>query len=227
MVELYGIRISDLPSVCDAKKRYACAADWCNRHPHHRDNDATRAGIGGLLLLRAAGVTGKISYTKEGRPLVQDSAVDFNVTHTDRHVFVAIDRGSDPTHPPRVGIDAEELCRTVRGRDSLAARWFSDAERRLLQADTCENAFLRVWTRKEALVKWIGTGFAATATADRDTCAAKERYGVAFWNFCVDGACISVCAREKSRVAGEIRMLSSKELLDLLEQDERKGKETE
>jgi len=225
MVELYGIRISDLPDVEDAKARFACAKAWCRRHPTHRENDVARAGIGGLLLLRAVGITGEIAYTEQGRPYVPGSAVDFNITHTDRHVFVAIDRRSDPTQASRVGIDAEERARKTRNFEALAARWFSQGERKLFEKSPNRDTFLHIWTRKEALVKWTGEGIAAAV--NRDTCAAPVAYGIAFWDFDADGAIVSLCAKAGSAVAGEIRMLSGKDLLDFFEQEERKGTEKE
>ena len=225
MVELYGIRISELPDAGDAKERFACAKTWCRRHPTHRENDVARAGIGGLLLLRAAGITGEIAYTDRGRPYVPDSNVDFNITHTNRHVFVAIDRRSDPTQVSRVGIDAEEMGRETRSLDALVARWFSDSERKLFEKSPDRDTFLRIWTRKEALVKWTGEGIGAAV--NRDTCAASVAYGVAFWDFDADGAIVSLCTQEGNSVAGEIRMLSGKDLTDFFEQEEQKGKERE
>ena len=217
MVTVYGIRVTDLPTVSDAKKRFACVQPWCCRHPNHPENDASRAGMGGLLVLRAAKITEPIAYTDAGRPFVSDPTVDFNVTHTNRHVFVAIDRQEDAGYAPRVGIDAEELTRALPRLDALAERWFSKAEQRTWELTRRPEDFLRIWTQKEAFVKWTGEGFAAAT--NRDTSVLPDAYGVAFHSYLADGACVSLCTKVGVEVAREIRMLSADELIRMLKQN--------
>ena len=66
-----------------------------------------------------------------------------------------------------IGVDVE-----LRGRMSgeqmhrIAERWFSDAERRSLAEDPSEEAFLAIWTGKEAMAKYFGQGLAVLRNCD-------------------------------------------------------------
>jgi 4'-phosphopantetheinyl transferase len=79
----------------------------------------------------------------------------FNIAHSGDVVVVAFARRD-------VGIDVE-ADRPLADRDELARRFFSAAEVRALDAlgePERTPAFLRCWTRKEALLKAWGTGIA-------------------------------------------------------------------
>ncbi len=100
-----------------------------------------------------------------GRPALDDthaSALDFNVSHSGGMAAIAL------SHSGRVGVDIEahdarrglrELVPTVMGR----------RERHLLDCQPDDAAFADVfyacWTRKEAIVKGIGTGISTDLTA--------------------------------------------------------------
>ena len=93
-----------------------------------------------------------------GKPLVAapDPQIHFSLSHTQGLAVVAVTRGC------RVGVDVEH----VSGRErwpSLAERWFTEAERE--GVDSLE-AFLRVWVRKEALVKGTGDGLGGIRRVD-------------------------------------------------------------
>jgi 4'-phosphopantetheinyl transferase len=96
---------------------------------------------------------------KYGKPYVTEPAeaqLPFNVAHTDGLVMCGIGNRIDDL----VGIDVEKLDR--RTDPGLANRYFSAPEIRFLenyQSDADRrNAFLRIWTLKEAFIKAIGTG---------------------------------------------------------------------
>jgi 4'-phosphopantetheinyl transferase len=88
----------------------------------------------------------------EGKPFLVGSALRFNLSHTGDHAVLAVSAGAD------VGIDIET---TAPNADHIAHLVLSDRElaayRRLAPSER-ETAFLRVWTRKEALLKAIGCG---------------------------------------------------------------------
>lgn len=88
------------------------------------------------------------------------SRLRFNVTHTAGLIGVAIARGVS------VGIDAEKMSRRTRNDPlRLARRRFSESEIRQLEAlvdeDSRNEHFLRIWTLKEAYVKALGRGINA------------------------------------------------------------------
>ncbi len=87
-------------------------------------------------------------------PPLGDPPLRFNLTHTRGLAACAIARGH------AVGIDAEAIDRVVDG-DALAERYFAPAEVAQLMAIPSAarpEAFFRVWTLKEALVKGLGKG---------------------------------------------------------------------
>ncbi|WP_340379027.1 4'-phosphopantetheinyl transferase superfamily protein [Streptomyces sp. SS7] len=82
---------------------------------------------------------------------------DFSVTHSGDVVGVAVCRGA------RVGLDVEEAD-TVLDVDAAARTALSARESAALYAlppDARGPAFLRIWTRKEAVLKALGVGLRA------------------------------------------------------------------
>jgi len=91
-----------------------------------------------------------------GKPEVPSKAIQFNLSHSGEWVIIAVARQH------KVGVDVESLDRGVE-IEGLAKRFFSPQESKALLTLTAAEqrlAFFRVWTRKEALLKMIGTGFA-------------------------------------------------------------------
>lgn len=106
------------------------------------------------LLDQAAGA---LPFAREakGRPYLDvPNAPDFNLSDTVGGSVVAVCRQA------RVGIDLERQDRTVPVA-RLAARWFSPEEAEALAGlapEPARQAFLRLWTAKEASCKATGTG---------------------------------------------------------------------
>ena len=91
-----------------------------------------------------------------GKPFLADyPALHFSLSHTDGAGVVAkADRV--------VGVDIERI-RNFAGLDELAAEVFEPAEANRLQVLTGERltaSFFEQWTKKEAILKAAGTGFA-------------------------------------------------------------------
>ena len=216
MIEILGVELSTL---CLREKpetlldqRFLAA--WEERHKGMSKEDVRNASLVGLLLLQAAGVRDTLAYDRLGRPYLADSAVDFNITHTDKAVFCAIERtsgwGSAPA--PRVGIDAEEMSGRGQLRTSdLARRWFSEDEQASFFADPTKECFLRIWTRKEALVKWTGEGMRALADADTEN--AEPRHGVHFKTYVEGDTLITLCHRADAAPPPTIRMCRADDFL--------------
>ena len=207
MIELYGMRIEELPTVEESLALSSWATVWRSRHPRFSQTDAARAGLGGLLLLEVAGLRGNLRYTEKGRPYLEGQAVDFNLTHTKTLVLCAIGR-PESNVACRVGLDAEDLC-SDRMLDpcAMAKRWFSPAEQELFIQDPTTERFLKIWTKKEAYVKWTGEGLGGLRSAD--TTAPRE---VAFWEYEVEGAAVALCAPPCHLPPREITMLTGQEL---------------
>lgn len=98
-------------------------------------------------------------YGPRGKPeLIHDDApqpLEFNVSHRGGFALYAFVLGRE------IGIDVEQL-RVVSEARTIARNHFTSAEIRLLENAADERAaqecFFRLWTRKEAVIKAVGTG---------------------------------------------------------------------
>ena len=89
-----------------------------------------------------------------GKPRLASSDLSFNASRTASIALYATSRSME------VGVDIEAI-RAMTDIDRMAARFLSQAEQRrlaLLSPAQRESAFFQCWTRKEALLKGIGTG---------------------------------------------------------------------
>ncbi|NNE99542.1 MAG: 4'-phosphopantetheinyl transferase superfamily protein [Pyrinomonadaceae bacterium] len=80
----------------------------------------------------------------------------FNVSHTDKISLLAF------TKETEIGVDLERLDRKIEVEE-IAKRFFAPAEIRRLLALPSERrpiGFFNCWTRKEAIIKALGTGLA-------------------------------------------------------------------
>lgn len=222
MIELYGIRASELPALYRAKTLSRFALPWSKQHPTAGENTEAQKSLGGLLLLEAAGVAGELCYTGQGRPYLAGQALDFSISHTREHVFCAIGFPDAGAAVPRIGLDAEELARAgALDTSRMAERWFSDHEKALLQANPTKEAFLRIWTRKEALVKYMGVGLAGMRAAD--TACSRQR--LAFFEYTAHGVLISLCADVGTSAPENVTLLDGEMLLCRLAAQNRAWKE--
>lgn len=182
-------------------------------HPSLRDPilarnhlPSVRQSLAGLLLLRYL-VGGeafeelgeRIVYDKNGRPCISDGSMDFNISHQEDYAICALEH-SVPA--PRVGIDIQTYPKS-RNVDQIAARFFTRHEYDYYSShyDTI-HAFLRVWTRKEALSKYFGDGM-----SDRfhktDTLTAEQKYPIRFDEYKIGTDYLVTLCHHKSAVAPE------------------------
>lgn len=103
-----------------------------------------------------------VTMTETGKPVLPDS-IHFNVSHSADLILLAVSADR------QVGIDVERR-REVQRVHALIGRWLTDAERdavaRIARGGlTLSEAFLRVWSLKEARLKALGVGIAGAARA--------------------------------------------------------------
>ena len=99
---------------------------------------------------------------KSGKPYVPDSGLFVGVTHTEKQTFVGVS-GQD------FGIDAEDAHREIRQKDRLLARFYSpeeQAEVLTLPAALQTEQMLRLWVKKEAMLKYSGVGISGLSDSD-------------------------------------------------------------
>jgi 4'-phosphopantetheinyl transferase len=93
-----------------------------------------------------------------GKPRLSGTEVDlrFNLSHSGALAILGLSLGAE------LGVDLE-LVRSDLDMNLIAARFFTPAEHELigrLKGASRQAAFFRIWTRKEAYSKAIGTGLA-------------------------------------------------------------------
>ena len=96
-----------------------------------------------------------LSFVKgfNNKPALQDDQAFFNIAHTREAFVIAFTRD----HP--VGVDLEKIRDGLNTR-SVSKTYFSKAENEFMQKSKEDETgrFFMLWTRKEALLKAIGTG---------------------------------------------------------------------
>jgi len=121
---------------------------------HRRRYIVARAHLRKLLGARLGVAPDAVAlvYGKNGKPRLADERLRFSVSHCGDVALFAFSRKGD------VGVDIEAM-RPIRSVDSIAAHILSRRELRAYAAARDKVlAFLRFWTRKEALAKGLGDG---------------------------------------------------------------------
>jgi 4'-phosphopantetheinyl transferase len=156
------------------------------RFLHHADRAlyiAAHAGVRLLLgtMLGRAPATLRLRRKPAGKPHLADAdGLEFSLSHSGSVVLIAI--AGDIS----IGVDVERL-RPLPDLAALAARVLHPAEQRELAALSAAEmpaAFLRCWTRKEAVAKALGLGLALPFKA----CLVSFRPGAPAALLALDGA---------------------------------------
>jgi 4'-phosphopantetheinyl transferase len=95
----------------------------------------------------------EFSITKNSKPFLNNRPLHFNISHTNGAFVIAV----SPT--AYVGIDIEPV-RHMNEFHSVARSFFSKREQDFIfnNNDEVDERFLLLWTRKESLLKALGTG---------------------------------------------------------------------
>ncbi len=86
-----------------------------------------------------------------GKPILADGALEFNLSHSGALALIAVSRDL------QVGVDLEQA-RSVRDETGLARRICTTRELAHLTQAADRDELLRLWVRKEAVVKATGEG---------------------------------------------------------------------
>ena len=100
----------------------------------------------------------KFNYNQHGKPELENETIRFNISHTRQIVLIAV------CLQHAVGVDVETRQRNLDVL-GLSQRVLTLAEIGYLSAlpnNVQQSAFIKCWTRKEALLKAIGSGFSNT-----------------------------------------------------------------
>ena len=146
---------------------------------------------GGLVVahaLRSWGVRDlAMSFGEFDKPrLAHEEGVHFNLSHAGIYCVCAV--ADEP-----VGVDVEERQRMDEG---VARICFQEQERAWLYSQEDPGwAFTRLWTRKEAYLKLLGTGLSREAASFAALPGDERELGVSFFESELTGHALSVCSR--------------------------------
>lgn len=152
-------------------------------------------------LLRCRPDDPRLDLAVRGKPSLGAGAeLHFNLSHSAGFLALVFSRTGE------VGVDVEPSDRRVEDRDLMGRPLFRPEERAYIQAQADrDHAFLRLFTRKEAVLKAIGSGFSmdpllARVLTDRPTDDLVLR------TFEHGSALVSACVRVDGRAVDEIRL---------------------
>ena len=154
----YRIEKVNIETIEDAQYRnyFDCASLQRQKKAmrYRRKEDSIRCIMGEVLLKKALKEYGEdishyqIKARKHGKPYLEPAGENirelyYNISHSGK---------SDN----EVGIDVEKITDKATG---IARRFFTEGENRYIaQSDCPDEAFTRLWTIKEAYIKYLGTG---------------------------------------------------------------------
>lgn len=168
--EVWGARVGDHADALDEYCEHLLSSDERARIRSYRYPDAadryivTRALVRTVLgeRLGTAPRDVPVHRTDTGKPIVTGGA-HFNVSHSGELVLLAVSADCD------IGVDIERR-RSLARVEALVQRWLSPREREdvaSLVGSGLEpsDAFLRIWSIKEARLKALGVGISGQARA--------------------------------------------------------------
>jgi 4'-phosphopantetheinyl transferase len=149
----------------DERARAARFVRAHDRRRFARCRAALRQVLGGLV--RASPRSLRFRAVGQGKPELDfptmgidegdaRASIRFNVSHSSDLALIGVCQGHE------LGVDLERIKR-ISEADRIVASFFSPAERAEFAAipdDVKDQAFFRGWTRKEAVLKGLGTGLA-------------------------------------------------------------------
>jgi len=166
--ELWYARVGDHASQVDQLRDDCLSSEEQQRYSRYRSRDAAERYVVTRSLVRLA-LSERLDVdpralalgrTEMGKPTVR--GLHFNLSHSGELIVLAICDDRD------VGVDIERR-RRVERVEALEARWLTAAERSSLDAARnsgadSSDAFLRIWSMKEARLKALGVGISGATS---------------------------------------------------------------
>ncbi len=123
-----------------------------------------------------------LDFTEGGIPFLKILDADISISHSQNYACTAISESKNA----RVGIDIEEKSSTPR----TSTRFLTQNERKMLERGT---AYLEIWTKKEALFKFLKNDSLPLPTIDSAT---PEKYGATLEMRETDEYYLTVCTEK-------------------------------
>ena len=126
-----------------------------------------------------------LDYTENGRPFFTTLNADISISHSKTHAAVAISN----SRSINVGIDVEDA-ESVK----ISPRFLTENEKK----DAInEQKFIEIWTKKEALFKFLKNDSTTFIKLDSTT---PEKYDAHFATVKIDNSIITICASENEKI---------------------------
>lgn len=148
-MELYYCNIAEFSDLSGAEYLSTGRRLKIRRYLHPEDR--ARCLVAGLMLRYALGDpanTGLLTGPY-GKPYLSGKAPCFNLSHSGAYVVLGV-------APCEIGLDIEKVSPYS---DAVAKKCFTASERAWLCRQGCDNAFYKLWTGKESVMKATGLGF--------------------------------------------------------------------
>ncbi len=161
----------------------------------NKKNPASRReSVAGLFLLERmlnkAGICpSDFSFVRaaSGRPSALGENFDFNISHSGDYVICAIEVADGA----RLGVDIQSPIAAERQK-RLVGRFFAPDEVEYYKKHgESADIFLSMWTRKEAYLKYTGSGIAV----DLRSVSTLDRTDVRFFDYMCENCSVSLCCR--------------------------------
>ncbi|MBO5652771.1 MAG: Smr/MutS family protein [Clostridia bacterium] len=118
------------------------------------------------------GALASVRYDSYGKPYFEGHEnASFNLSHAGYMAACALITAKEGEIAAQVGIDVERVIDDPARAARIAERYFNKAEKALLAAEEPESEafcrlFTRIWTKKEAILKYLGVGMTQIGIAD-------------------------------------------------------------
>ncbi len=180
MIAVYALPVSALPSEQEMLSALPVSMrlPWEKAHAGLHRAEQRRTSLGCLHLLSHSVPHGTLAYQPNGRPYFTDLPVTFSLSHSEQLVVCAVCRTEGTAAPPpSIGVDTESLSRiALMDYRALCRRYATGAERQVYLPEPSAEQFLRLWTRKEALLKQTGKGLSGLSEADTESATRNVRF---------------------------------------------------
>lgn len=163
-----------------------------------KNQDSIRESLSALLVLAELLERAEIPSSdlildryESGKPCFKNSQIEFSLSHSRGYAAAAISDSS------RVGIDLEAAEISPEKAAKLAERFFSADEKRELVANP--DSFLRLWTKKEAYAKMLGTPL-SVLLANEKKAPDNRREDACFHELSANGHPLTVCLEKPCEI---------------------------
>lgn len=180
MVAVYALPLSALPSAQALLSALPSTLrlPWEEQHPKLRRAEQRQASLACLYLLSQYAPGGTLAYQPNGRPYFTDLPITFSLSHSSRLAVCAVCKAEGSERAPfPIGVDTESISRiSSMNYEALCRRYATGAEQQAYPPHSSPELFLRLWTRKEALLKQRGLGLSGLSEADTEAATQQLQF---------------------------------------------------